>query len=226
MVAKAEDREVQQRRKEEADSIAAAVRQAEGGGNLRDIVATLWGRTQVLQGELTLAGEREEALRAALLTVMGKLRRAEEAASGAGPRVLNAEAAQRVAEDCARVAEAERDAARAEEAAACRREEALRRRLQAAEARLAALSTGAPSPVSRAERVEPVGQVTGAEVCLWVRQTRALSALRDVTAERWGRDDAAPLRRLVFSLQRQPAGSARAALAERAVELARALGGV
>lgn len=257
MVSRAGDRAVEARRAEEADAVAAALQQAEGAADLRDLVSRLSTR-------LAEAAQRIEEMKVEARDNVRAVRKAEVRAEALHRRLAQAECdtaeqerrtnaaiaerdAARLAEGVARAAllaeqsrvkgadrraleadarvaaaEAERDAARAEEAAATRREEALRKRLQAAEARLAALSTGAPSPVAH---VEAVGQVTGAEVCLWVRQTRALSALRDVPAARWDRDDAAQLRRQVYRLQQCAPGADRAALSERVVALARTLGG-
>ena len=238
MVARARGR-VEARRAEEAAEVIAALQQAEGVPSAA-LVLTLRGQREVLQAELGAANAREEALRAALLSVMGKLRRAETAAVEAGTRAQRAEQAAAEAErsardlttrlalaehatcaalERARVAEAMRDRARALQDAADRELERLRKPKR--------LTPPTPPPAAPQPRavVEPIGMVTGAEVRLWVRQTRTLSALRDVPAERWDRDDAAPLRRQVYRLQQQAPGAGRAALSERALELARSLGG-
>lgn len=235
MVARARGR-VEARRAEEEAEVVAALQHAEGVPSAA-LVLTLRGQREVLQAELGAANAREEALRAALLSVMGKLRKAETAAVEAGTRAQRAEQAaaesERSARDLttrlalaehatcaalerARVAEAMRDRARALQDAADRELERLRKPKR--------LTPPPAAPQPRAV-VEPIGMVTGAEVCLWVRQTRALSALRDVPAERWDRDDAAPLRRQVYRLQQHAPGAGRAALSERALELARTLGG-
>lgn len=240
MVARARGRDVEARRAEEAAEVVAALQHAEGVPSSSALVLALRGQREALQAELGAACSREEALRAALLTVMGKLRRAEAAAAEAGPRAKRAEQAtveaeQRVRDlttrlalaehatcaalERARVAETERDQARALQDAADRELARLRR-----PKRLTPPPAPPVAPQPRAA-VEPVGQVTGAEVRLWVRQTRSLAALRDVPAERWDRDDAAPLRRQVFRLQQQAPGAGRAAMSERALDLARLLGG-
>lgn len=247
---------VRARCEEEADAVAAALQQAEGAADLRDLVVRLSarlaaaerhveempadaresvravreaeelaaelgerlaraeracaaqaGRVRVLEVERDAARDVGNAARAALLAEQSRTKKAERRALDADARVA--------------AAEAQRDEARAAEDAACRREAATLRRLQTAEARLAQAGTAPPPRPA----LEAMGQVTGAEVCLWVRQTRALSALRGVSAERWDRDDAAPLRRLVYSLQQHAPGAGRAALSERALKLARALGG-
>lgn len=250
------DQTVKARRAEEADAIAAALQQAEGAADSRDLVSRLSARLAV--AEQRIDEMRAEALdnvravrkaKAQAAEIGERLARTEQAAAEQAGRAKVAEAERDAARDVANAAraallaeqsrikgaerraldadarvataEAERDAARAAEDAALRRETALQRRLQAVEARLAQVGTAPPPRPA----VEAVGQVTGAEVCLWVRQTRALSALRDVPAERWDRDDAAPLRRQVYRLQQHTPGAGRAALSERALELARTLGG-
>lgn len=209
-----EFRGVAARRAEEEADIVAALQQAEGASTVQGLAVSLWHQGEELRQELAAARDREAALRSALQDVQRR-------AAGMATQVAHLTGDVAAAEARVRTTEAERDEARAAEDAALRRETALQRRLQAAEARLAQVGTAPPPRPA----LEAVGQVTGAEVCLWVRQTRALSALRDVPAERWDRDDAAPLRRQVYRLQQHAPGAGRAALSERALELARTLGG-
>lgn len=209
-----EVRGVATRRAEEEADIVAALQQAEGASTVQGLAVSLWHQGEELRQQLAVAQDRENALRAALQDVQRR-------AAGAATQVVYLTGDVATAAERVRAAEAQRDEARAAEDAALRRETALQRRLQAAEARLAQVGTAPPPRPT----VEAVGQVSGAEVCLWVRQTRALSALRDVPAARWEQDDAAPLRRQVYRLQQHAPGAGRAALSERALELARTLGG-
>lgn len=202
------------RRAEEEADIVAALQQAEGATTVQGLAVSLWHQGEELRQELAAARDREAALRAALQDVLRR-------ASSMTTQVTHLTGDVAAAQARVRTVEAERDEARAAEDAALRRETALQRRLQAAEARLARVGTAPPPRPT----VEAVGQVSGAEVCLWVRQTRALAALRDVPAARWEQDDAAPLRRQVFRLQQHAPGAGRAALSEQATALARTLGG-
>lgn len=211
------ERAVRVSRRSERDDILAALKDAENIVDVRDLALTLWGKLQAMERALAAAHDREAALRAGLIAEQAR----GERSAAAQMRASSAEASAATAEARARAAEAQRDEARAAEDAALRREAAALRKLQTTEARLAQVGTAPPPRPT----VEAVGQVTGAEVCLWVRQTRALSALRDVPAARWEQDDAAQLRRQVFRLQQHAPGAGRAALSERALELARSLGG-
>lgn len=208
------ERAVRVSRRSERDDILAALKAAEGVTDVRDLAMLLWGQAEDLRQQVAAAHDREAAVRAGLQDVMRR-------ASGSATQVLHLTGDVAAAEVRTRTALAERDEARAAEDAAVRRALAAEGEVRALKARLALLAVGPPRPAA----AERVGQVTGAEVRLWVRQTRALSALRDVPAERWDRDDAAPLRRQLFRLQQHAPGAGRAALSERALELARTLGG-
>lgn len=210
-----EFRGVATRRAEEEADIVAALQQAEGATTVQGLAVSLWHQGEELRQQLSVAQDRENALRAALQDVQ---RRAASAATQVTYLTGDvAAAAERV-----RAAEAQRDEARAAEDAACRREAATLRRLQTAEARLAQVGTAPPPLV---ERVDTVGQAEPAAVRQWVRQSRSLRDWHALPAERYAADDAAALRRQVWRLLRQEPGSARAAMAERAHDLLRTLGG-
>ena len=112
-----EFRGVATRRAEEEADIVAALQQAEGATTVQGLAVSLWHQGEELRQQLSVAQDRENALRAALQDVQ---RRAASAATQVAYLTGDvAAAAERV-----RAAEAQRDEARAAEDAACRREAA------------------------------------------------------------------------------------------------------
>lgn len=179
------------------------------GARLQEEVADLRERLAVAEAAVA----EMEAAQAALAS------EAEQRVRELTTRLTLSEHATCAALERARVAETQRDEARALQNVADRELAKLRkpRRLT---------PPSPPAPVPAPPRPMEIGkEATAVEVRLWVRQTRSLSALHGVSAERWEADDAAPLRRQVYRLMQQAPGAGRAAMAERALELARALGG-
>ena len=96
---------VRARCEEEADAVAAALQQAEGAADLRDLVVRLSAR-------LAAAERRVEDMPADARESVRAVREAEELAGELGERLARAERACAAQEGRVRVLEAERDAAR------------------------------------------------------------------------------------------------------------------